>query len=59
MRTVTTLEAEWRQILWGSLSTVAKAGESSTGQVWAVGFHHVMAHSHLARVLKVMNCLFL
>jgi hypothetical protein len=25
----------------------------------AAGFHHVMARSSLARVLKLMNCLFL
>jgi hypothetical protein len=28
---------------------------SSTGRVWAAGFHHVTAHSRLARVLKFMN----
>jgi hypothetical protein len=33
--------------------------ESSTGRVWAVGFHHVMARSHLARVSNLMNRLFL
>jgi hypothetical protein len=37
----------------------AKEDESSTGHVWAAGFHHVTACSHLARVLKLMNCLFL
>ena len=38
---------------------VAKEDESSTGHVWAAGFHHVMAHSRLAHVLKLMNHLFL
>jgi hypothetical protein len=37
----------------------AKEDESSTGRVWAAGFHQVMARSHLARVLKLMNRLFL
>jgi hypothetical protein len=32
--------------------------ESSTGRVWAAGFHHVTALSRLARVLKLMNPLF-
>jgi hypothetical protein len=58
MRTARTLEAEWRQVLRGSLSTGAKEDESSTGRVWAAGFHHVTARSRLARVLKLMNCLF-
>jgi hypothetical protein len=34
-----------------------KEDESSTGHVWAAGFHHVMAY--LAHVFKLMNCLFL
>jgi hypothetical protein len=33
--------------------------ESSTGCIWAAGFHHVKACSHLARVLKLMNRLFI
>jgi hypothetical protein len=52
MRTARTLEGEWRQVLWESLSTGVKEDESSTGRVWAAGFHHVMAHSHLAHVSK-------
>jgi hypothetical protein len=36
-----------------------KEDESSTGRVWAAGFHHVTARSGLACVLKVMNRLFL
>jgi hypothetical protein len=59
MRTARTLEAEWRQILRGSVGTRAKEDESSTGRIWAVGFHHVTARSRLAGVLKRMNCLFL
>jgi hypothetical protein len=35
------LEAEWRQVLLGSMSMGAKEDESSTGRVWAAGFHHV------------------
>jgi hypothetical protein len=59
MRTARTLEAEWKQVLRGSVSTGAKEDESSTGHVWAAGFHHATAHSRLARVLKLMNRLFL
>jgi hypothetical protein len=59
MRTVRTLEAEWRQVLQGSVSTGAKEDESSTGRVWAAVFHHVPARSRLARVLKLMNRLFI
>jgi hypothetical protein len=59
MPTARMLEAECRQVLWGSLSTGAKVDESSTGHVWAAGFHHVMARSRLAGILKLMNRLFL
>jgi hypothetical protein len=31
----------------------------STGRLWAAGFHHVSAHSRLARFFKLMNRLFL
>jgi hypothetical protein len=53
------LEAECRQVLWGSVSTGAKEDESSTVRIWAARFHHVMARSHLADVLKLTNRLFL
>jgi hypothetical protein len=59
MRTARTLEAEWRQVLLGSLSAGAKEDELSTRRVWAAGFHRVTVRSHLARVLKLMNRLFL
>jgi hypothetical protein len=36
-----------------------KEDESNTGRVWAAGFHHVAAHSRLARVLKLMKRLFI
>jgi hypothetical protein len=36
-----------------------KEDESSTWHIWAAGFHHVMACSCLAGVLKLMNHLFL
>jgi len=45
--------------LWGSMGTGTKKDESSTGSVWAAGFHHVMTYSPLARVFKLMNHLFL
>jgi hypothetical protein len=59
MRTARMLEAEWRQVLLGSVSTGAKEDESSTGRIWAAGFHHVMARSRLVGVLKLTDCLFL
>ena len=45
--------------LRGSVGTGTKKDESSTGRVWAAGFHHVTARSRLAHVLKIMNLLFL
>jgi len=45
--------------LRGSVGTGTKEDESSTGSVWAAGFHHVTARSRLARVFKPMNRLFL
>jgi hypothetical protein len=39
--------------------TGTKEDESSTGGVWAAGFHHVTARSCLTRVLKLMNRLLL
>jgi hypothetical protein len=39
-------------------STEAKEDESSTGRIWAAGFHHVMACSHLAGILKLTKCFF-
>jgi hypothetical protein len=59
MRTARTLEAEWRQVLRGSVSAGVKEDGLSTGRIWADGFHHVKARSRLARVLKLMNLLFL
>jgi head-tail adaptor len=32
-----------------------KEDKSSTGRVWAAGFHHVTARSRLAHALKIMN----
>jgi hypothetical protein len=58
-RTSRTLEAEWRQILQGSVSMATQEDESSTGHVQADGHQRVMARSRLARVLKLMNHLFL
>jgi hypothetical protein len=49
MRIARTLE-EWRQVLRGSVSTGTKEDGSSTGRVWAAGFHHVTARSLLARI---------
>ena len=45
--------------LRGSVSTGTKEDESSTGRIWAAGFHRVTARSRLARVLKLMNRLLL
>jgi hypothetical protein len=43
MQTARMLEAEWRQVLWRCMSTGAKEDESSTGRIWASGFHHFMS----------------
>jgi hypothetical protein len=59
MQTARNLEAEWLHVLWGSMSIGAKEDESSTGSIWADGFHHVMAHSRLAGILKLTNRLFI
>jgi hypothetical protein len=59
MRTARTLEAEKRQVLRGSVSTGKEEDETSSGRVWAAGFHHVSARSQLARVLKLTNRLFM
>jgi len=45
--------------LRGSVGMGTKEDEWSTGRVWAAGFHNVTARSRLARVLKLMNRLFL
>ena len=42
-----------------SIGTGTEGDESSTGRVWTAGFHHVTAHSRLARVLKIMNSSFI
>ena len=38
--------------LRGRVGTGTKGDESSTGRIWAAGFHHVRACSRLARILK-------
>jgi hypothetical protein len=58
MRTARTLEAEWRQVLQGSVSTGEKEDESSTVRVWAAALHHVMACSRLEHVLKLRKRFF-
>jgi hypothetical protein len=45
--------------MWGNVSTGAEEDESSTGHIWATGFHHVTGCSYLVDVLKLMNSLFL
>jgi len=42
-----------------SVGTGTKEDESSTGCICATVFHHVTAHSRLARVMKLTNRLFL
>jgi hypothetical protein len=58
MRTAITLEAEWRQVLRGSMGEGTKEDESSTGRIWAAGSHHGTACSHLACISKLVNHLF-
>jgi len=45
--------------LQGSMGAGTKGDETSIGRIWAAGFHHVTARFHLARILKLMNHLFL
>jgi len=45
--------------LRGSVGTGTKEDESSTGRIWAAGFHHVTARSGLVHILKLMNRFFL
>ena len=45
--------------LRGSVGMGTKEDESSSGRIWAAGFHFFMARSHLACVLKLLNRLFL
>ena len=45
--------------LRGSVGKETEGDKCSTGRVWAAGFLHVRFRSRLARVLKLMNCLFL
>jgi hypothetical protein len=44
--------------LQGCVCTGTKEDKSSTGRVWASGFHHVMACSQLVHIFKFMNRLF-
>jgi len=59
IRTARKLEAEWWQVYGEAWVKGTKEDESSTGCIWAAGFHHVTVRSRLARVLKIMNPLFL
>ena len=45
--------------LLGSVGMGTEEDESSSGRVWAAGFHFVTARSHMACFLKLMNRLFL
>ena len=45
--------------LRGSVVMGTKEVESSTGRVWAGGFHRVMARSRFTRVFKLKNRLLL
>jgi hypothetical protein len=59
VRTARTLEAEWWQVLRGSVGAGTKGVESSSGRVWTAGFYHVTARSRLPRILKLLSRLFL
>jgi plasmid stability protein len=59
MRKLRTLEAERRQVLRASVSTGEKEDELNTGRVWAAGFNHDTASSHLGHILKLINRLFI
>jgi hypothetical protein len=55
MRTAGTPEAEWRQVLRGSVVAGEKEDESSIGRVCAAVFHRVTARSCLAGVFKYVQ----
>jgi hypothetical protein len=59
MRTARTVEAEWRQVLRGSVSRGTEEDESSTRRVWAAAFYGITVRPRLVRVLKIMNRLFI
>jgi hypothetical protein len=59
MQTARTLEAEWWQVVRGSVSTGARDDESSAGRVWTAWFRHVTARSRLEGGLKPTNRLFI
>jgi hypothetical protein len=59
MRTAGNIEAEWRQVLRESIGTGTKEDELSTGRVWAAGVHDFTARLRMARVLKLINHLFI
>jgi hypothetical protein len=40
------------------VGTGTEEDESSTGRIWAAGFHHVTARSRLARVFKLNELFF-
>ena len=52
IRTARTLEAEWWQVLRGSVGTGTKEDELSIGRFWTAGF---TARSRLARIFKLVN----
>jgi hypothetical protein len=47
------------QVLRGSVGTVVKEDESSTGRIRAAGFHNVTARSRSTGFLKLMKLLFI
>jgi len=59
IRTARTLEAEWWQVLRGSVGTGTKKDESSNGCIWAAGFRQITVRSRLVRVFRLINRLFL
>jgi hypothetical protein len=59
MQTVRVLEAESRLVLQGIIGMGTKKDKSSIEQVQSTGFHHIMACSHLAGILKLTNRLYL
>jgi hypothetical protein len=59
METARTVGGEWRKVLRVSVGREAKEDELSTGRFWAAGFHSVRDRYRVARVLKIMNRLFI
>ena len=59
IRTARTLETKWRQVCGEARVQGQRKMSQVMGGFWAAGYQNVTARSRLARVLKLVNHLFL